>query len=41
MAIRFKTVQFCWWTPKNNNDPSPTYVCVDSVIPIRDWNATP
>lgn len=41
MAIRFKTVPFCWWTPKNNNDPSPTYVCVDQVIPIRDWNATP
>ncbi|UKB81273.1 hypothetical protein [Chryseobacterium sp. MEBOG07] len=41
MAIRFKTVQVCWWTPNSNNDPSPTYVCVDQVLPIRDWNATP
>lgn len=41
MPIRFKTVEYCWWTPKSNNDPSPTNVCIDQVVPIRDWNITP
>ncbi|WP_312390800.1 hypothetical protein [Chryseobacterium sp.] len=41
MSIRFKTVQYCWWTPKSGQDPSPTQVCVDQVLPIRDWGANP
>lgn len=41
MPIRFKTVLYCWWTPKSGQDPSPTQVCVDQVTPIRDWAANP
>lgn len=41
MPIRFKTVPYCWWTPKSAQDPSPTQVCVDQVTPIRDWAANP
>ncbi len=41
MPIRFKTVEYCWWTPKSTQDPSPTEVCVDQVTPIRDWAVNP
>jgi len=39
MPIRFKTVQYCWMTTYGN--PSYTTVCIDQVVPIRDWSATP
>lgn len=41
MSIRFKTQPYCWLTPRTTNDPSLTEVCVDQVVPIRDWGTNP
>lgn len=41
MAIRFKIIKTCWFTPRSAQDPSLTEVCVDETVPIRDWSANP
>ncbi|WP_300685866.1 hypothetical protein [Chryseobacterium sp.] len=37
MPIRTKIVPYCYWTPS----PNPSEICVDQIIPIRDWIITP